>query len=168
MAMTETSWFAIQTRPRHEKKVATSLQDKGLQAFLPLFSARRRWSDRHRVVHVPLFPGYVFVRVAEVQDNRIFVLRTSGVIGFVGIRGMGVPIPDEQIDAVRTILERGIPFVSCAFLKVGQRIRIRGGSLEGLQGILVAKNGDDSLIVSVEIIQRSLAIRVAGYPVEPV
>jgi transcription antitermination factor NusG len=168
MTVTETSWFAIQTRPRHEKKVATGLQDKGIRAFLPLFSARRRWSDRHQVVHLPLFPGYVFVRVAEVQDSRIFVLRTNGVIGFVGIRGAGVPIPNEQIDAVRTILERGIAFTLCGFLNVGQRIRIRGGSLEGLQGILMAKNGDRSLIVSVEIIQRSLAIRVAGYQVEAI
>jgi transcription antitermination factor NusG len=162
------SWFAIQTRPKHEKKVASDLQEKGVTAFLPLFSSLHQWSDRRRLVQMPLFPGYVFVRIGGAADSRIPVLRTSGVVNFVGIRGIGVAIPDSQIEAVQAILDQQIPFTPYPYLSVGRQVRIQGGSLDGLQGILVAKNTDHSLIVSVELIQRSLAIRVVGYRVVPV
>jgi transcription antitermination factor NusG len=162
------SWFAIQTKPRHEKKVAGDLQGRGVTAFLPLFSALHQWSDRRRLVQMPLFPGYVFVRIGGAADSRIPILRTNGVLNFVGIRGIGIAIPESQIDAVQTILDHQIPFTPYPFLSVGRQVRIQGGSLDGLQGILVAKNTDQSLIVSVELIQRSLAIRVAGYRVVPV
>jgi transcription antitermination factor NusG len=90
------------------------------------------------------------------------------VIAFVGIRGKGLAIPNGQIEAVQAILDGGISFTPHPFLHAGQRVRIRGGCLDGLEGILQAKNGDQSLIVSVDMIQRALAIRVAGYQVEPI
>jgi transcription antitermination factor NusG len=161
------SWFAVQTRPRHEKRVAAGFQEKGIRTFLPLLSENHRWSDRCRVVDVPLFPNYVFVQATDIPTTRISVLRTTGVVRFVGVRGAGVAIPDEQIESVRIVLEHGIQFAPFPFLNVGQRVRIRGGSLEGVQGILLGKNGDKSLIISVELIQRSLAVRVAGFQVEP-
>ena len=164
----EVSWFAVQTRPRHEKKVAVSLQEKEITAFLPLFSSIHCWSDRRRVIHAPLFPSYLFVKISDSQDMRIPILRTTGVIGIAGNRGVGAAIPEEQIQAVQVILREGIPFTSFPFLDAGQRVRIRGGSLDGLQGIFLARNGAESLVVSVQIIQRSLAIQVAGYRVEPI
>ena len=160
------SWFAIQVRSRHEKKVATELRGREVQAFVPLFSSYHQWTDRRRLVHMPVFPGYVFVRITVTPAMRNAVLRTPGVCCFVGVRGIGVSIPDAQIESIQMILERGIPFDSHPFLSIGQKVRIRGGSLDGLEGILQAKNGDQSLIVSVELIQRSLAVRVAGYRVE--
>jgi transcription antitermination factor NusG len=162
------TWFAVQTRPRHEKKVSVELQEKGVSAFLPLVSSTRQWSDRRRVVEMPLFPQYVFVRIAPTLRTRVSVLRTNGVANFVGARGLGVPIPDDQIERVQTVVARGIPATPHAFLNVGKRIRIRGGALDGLQGILTAVNGDQTLVVSVELIQRSIAIRIAGFSVEPV
>jgi transcription antitermination factor NusG len=162
------AWFAVQTRPRHEKKVSAELQEKGVSAFLPLVSSKRQWSDRSRVVEMPLFPQYVFVRIAQTLHTRVSVLRTNGVTNFVGTRGIGVPIPEEQIERVQTVVARGIPATPHAFLNVGRRIRIRGGALDGLQGILTAVNGDQTLVVSVELIQRSIAIRIAGFSVEPV
>jgi transcription antitermination factor NusG len=162
------AWFAVQTRPRHEKKVSAELQEKGVSAFLPLVSSTRQWSDRRRVVETPLFPQYVFVRIAQTLQTRVSVLRTNGVTNFVGTRGLGVPIPDEQIERVQTVVTRGIPATPHAFLNVGKRIRIRGGALDGLQGILTAVNGDQTLVVSVELIQRSIAIRIAGFSIEPV
>jgi transcriptional antiterminator NusG len=162
------TWFAVQTRPRHEKKVSAELQEKGVSAFLPLVSSTRQWSDRRRVVETPLFPQYVFVRIAQTLQTRVSVLRTNGVTNFVGTRGLGVPIPDEQIERVQTVVTRGIPATPHAFLNVGKRIRIRGGALDGLQGILTAVNGDQTLVVSVELIQRSIAIRIAGFSIEPV
>jgi transcription antitermination factor NusG len=167
VASEDKPWFAIQTRPRHEKSVTAGLQEKGIKVFLPLLSENHRWSDRCRVVDVPLFPSYVFIQTADTPATRILVLRTLGVVQFVGVRGAGIPIPDEQIESVRIVLEHGIRFTPFPYLNVGQRVRIRGGSLEGVQGILLGMNGDQSLIISVELIQRSLAIRVAGYQVEP-
>jgi transcription antitermination factor NusG len=166
-AETESSWFAIQTWPRHEKKVAAELREKGISVFLPLFSEKRQWSDRRRLVELPLFPQYAFVRIAPKTHARIPVLRTAGVTGFVGKRGVGIPIPDSEIDGIRTVLAQGIPFNHHSFLNVGKRIRIRGGSLDGVVGILTAINSDATLVVSVELIQRSLAIRITGFAVEP-
>jgi transcription antitermination factor NusG len=163
----EECWFAVQTRPRYEKKVALELQEKGIQAFLPLYSVKHQWSDRKRLVSLPLFPEYTFVHIAGDQDVRVAVLRTNGVYRFVGACGFGTPIPDEEIAAVREMLEHRIPFQLHPFLKTGQRVRIRGGCLDGIRGILTAINGDYSLVVSVELLQRSIAMRLTGYQIEP-
>jgi transcription antitermination factor NusG len=166
-ARSEFSWFAIQTWPRHEKKVAAELREKGVSVFLPLFGEKRQWSDRQRLVESPLFPQYAFVRIPPSPRFRIPVLRATGVRGFVGKRGMGLPIPDGEIDAIRTVLAQGVPFSTHGFLNVGKRIRIRGGSLDGVEGILTAINNDATLVVSIELIHRSLAIRITGFAVEP-
>lgn len=159
-------WFAIETRPRYEKMVAAGLRDKAIEIFLPLFSEKHRWSDRQRLVDVPVFPRYVFVQIESTMNARVPVLRTRGVMSFVGNRGLGAAIPSAQIESVRNIITNKVPFSSHAFLDVGTRVRIRGGSLEGVEGILAAINGDQSLLVNVELIRRSLAIRVEGYRVE--
>jgi transcription antitermination factor NusG len=161
------SWFAVQTRPRFEKKIALELQEKGFESYVPLHEARRQWSDRKQLVSLPLFPGYTFVRISAVPDNRVAVLRTNGVMNFVGARGIGSPIPDSEIEAVQTLLKQQVPFKPHPFLKIGQAVRIRGGALDGIKGILTKVNGDQSLIISVELIQRSIAMRVTGYNIEP-
>ena len=160
------SWFAIQTRPRYEKKVTAELQEKDIKVFLPLHSATHQWSDRRRVVDIPLFPGYVFVRIASFLNSRISVLRTNGVISFVGVRNTGIPIPDCEIEAVQAVLEGGFAFASYPYLRVGQRVCIRGGCLDGVSGVLEAVNGKQSLVISVNLIQRSIAMRIEGYKVE--
>jgi transcription antitermination factor NusG len=165
---TELQWFAIHTRTRFEKKVLSDLNEKGIESFLPLYAAKHKWSDRQAVVQVPVFPGYVFVRISTVQDARIAVLRTVGVTCFVGTRGIGTPIPNHEIQAIQTLLEQRIPFQLYPFLNVGDRVRIRGGCLDGVEGILTAINGNESLIVSVQLIQRSIAMQISGYEVEPV
>jgi transcription antitermination factor NusG len=162
------SWYAIETRPRYEKMVSTNLREKGIETFLPLFSEKHQWSDRRRVVAMPVFPRYAFVRIDSSISARVPVLRTRGVMSFVGNRGVGAPIPEAQIDSVRNIIEQKIPFSPFAFLDVGERLRIRGGSLDGVEGILAAINGDQSLVVCVDLIRRSLAIRIEGYRVERV
>lgn len=160
-------WYAVHTRARHEKVVAQRLQDGGLTAFLPLVTEVRRWSDRKKSVELPLFGCYVFVRLAPTSEERMRVLRIDSVLNFVGIRGQGTPIPDPQIDAVRTLIEEQMPWSTHPFLKIGQRVRIRSGALSGLEGILVSRNGDRTLVLSVDAIQRSLAVRIEGYDVEP-
>lgn len=158
-------WFAIQTWPRYEKKVATELDRKNIEVFLPLVPCVHRWSDRNRVINLPLFPSYLFVQTPETTESRVSVLRTNGLIGFVGAR-TGTPVPESEIESVRILVKRGVSFQNHPFLNVGQRVRIREGSLDGVEGILVAKNDDFSVVVSINIIQRSLAVRVAGYRLE--
>jgi transcription termination/antitermination protein NusG len=161
-------WFAVQTRSRHEKRAHAELQEKGIQSFLPLFAEKHKWSDRQRIVEVPLFPQYLFVRVAATSDERISVLRTNGVVGLVGTKGSGIAIPDAQIERIQRVIDQKIPYNPHLYLNVGKRIRIRGGALDGLEGILTAVNGDQTLVVSVELIQRSLAVRITGFDIEPV
>jgi transcription antitermination factor NusG len=162
------AWFAVQTRPRHEKRVSAELQEKGISAFLPVISTTRQWSDRRRVVELPLFSQYVFVRITQNLVTRVWVLRTNGVTHFVGPRGIAAPIPDEEIERVQRVVAQAVAVAPHPFLNVGNRVRIRGGALDGLQGILTAVNGDQTLVLSVQLIQRSLAIRIAGFAVEPV
>jgi transcription antitermination factor NusG len=168
MAQDQAYWFAVQTRSRHEKKVADEIQDKGISCFLPQVTRLHQWSDRRKKVDLPLFPGYVFVHTLTSPEARLSVLRTPGVAGFVGSQGKGTPIPDKQIDDIRVILEQKVPFELYPFLEVNQRVRIRGGCLHGVEGILVAKNPDKSLVVSIELIKRSIMVRVTGYELEKV
>lgn len=160
-------WYAVQTRARHEKRVVQRLQEQGLTTFLPVVNEVHRWSDRKKTVELPLFGCYVFVRVAEMREDRLRVCNVEGVFRIVGGKGEGVPIPDEQIEAVRSITTQQLAWSEHPFLKIGQRIRIRSGALAGVEGILTARNGDRTLVVSVDAIQRSLAVRIEGYDVDP-
>jgi transcription antitermination factor NusG len=162
------SWYAVQTRARHEKSVAFRLQERGVTTFLPLVTETHRWSDRKKVVEVPLFNCYLFAKIAPTNPDRLRVLQLEGVLSLVGKRGEGTPIPDGQIESVRLLLDEKLPWGSHPFLKIGQRVRIRSGALDGMEGILVSCNGDRTLVISVDAIQRSLAVRVEGYDVEPV
>ena len=161
-------WYAVHTRSRHERVVVQRLQERGITTFLPVVNEVRRWSDRRKTVELPLFSCYVFVNLAPTSKNRLQVLSVDSVLNFVGIRGQGTAIPDEQIHAVRTLVEEQLPWHAYPFLKIGQRVRIRDGALNGVEGILVSRNGDDTLVISIDAIQRSLAVRIEGYDVEPV
>lgn len=163
----DSSWFAVQTRPRHEKKVTVALCERGVNNFLPIHRERRRWSDRQQWVDLPMFSQYLFVHVAESSESKVRVLQIPGVVQFVGATGRGTPIPDEQIENLRAIIANGIPLTPHDFLRVGERVRIRGGALEGIEGILSAIKNDKSLVVSVNLIQKSVAIRLDGFEVEP-
>ncbi len=160
-------WYVVQTRYRFEGKVASQLQGKGLEVFLPLLNETHRWSDRQKIISLPLFSGYVFVRLLPSSPWRTRVLRTEGVMGFVQVHGDASPIPARQIDDLRRLLAQKLPCALHAFLRVGQRVRIRGGCLDGLEGIL-AQSTQKTLVISMECIQRSVAVTIAGYELEPV
>lgn len=160
------SWYAVQTRARHERVVVQRFREKGLTTFLPLVTEVRRWSDRWKSLELPLFSCYVFVKIMNTNEDRLRVLCTDSVFDFVGVPRQGTPIPDEQIDAVRTIIEERLNWQSYPFLKIGQRVRIRSGALDGVEGILVSRNGERSVVVSVDALQRSLSVRVEGYEIE--
>lgn len=166
MSAARTLWFAVQTRARHEKKANLELHEKGIECFLPLQRERRRWSDRYSWVELPLFSQYFFVRIPNCGETRARVLQTTGVVQFVGATGRGTPVPANQIDALQAIVAHRIPMTPHAFLHVGDRVRIRGGALEGIEGVLSTILNDKSLVVSVDLIQKSVAIRIDGFEVE--
>jgi transcription antitermination factor NusG len=163
----ELRWYAVHTRARHEKAVAQRLRELGYVSFLPLVKETHRWSDRKKTVELPLFGCYVFVQMTLGGKDRLSVSSTDGVLQIVGTRGQGIAIPDEQIEAVRLVMAEQLPWSEHPFLKIGQRVRIRGGAMDGIEGILLARNGDRTLVISVDVIQRSLAVRIEGYRVEP-
>jgi transcriptional antiterminator NusG len=160
-------WYAVQTRYRFEKKVAEELRRKGLETFLPLRRELHRWSDRYKDIEVPLFPGYVFVRTDQSVDSRVLVLQTGGMIGFVNFHGEALPVPSRQIEQLRILLAQKVPCSLHPFLKVGRRVRIRGGCLDGLEGIFTY-NKKSSLVVSVDSIRHSIAVEIEGYELEPI
>lgn len=161
-------WYAIHTVARHEKRVSAQLQEEGIFTYLPLLNEVHRWSDRQKKVEVPLFTCYAFVRIVARVEARLQVMQTPGVLGFVGTHGQGTPIPDREIEDIRTLLAHDATCTPYPFLKVGKRVRIRGGCFDGVEGILVGKNKDRSLVVSMELIQRSLAVRIDGYDMEAI
>lgn len=161
-------WYALHTRTRHEKMVEHRLRERGVQTFLPLVTEIHRWSDRKKKVELPLFSGYLFARLTSTKVDRLRVLTAEGVFGFVGVRGEGTPIPETQMDAVRALIDGELAWSSHPFLKIGQRVRIRGGAMDGIEGILVDRAGDSTLVISIDAIQRSLAVRVEGYSVEQI
>jgi transcription antitermination factor NusG len=160
-------WYALHTKPQHEKSVVSHLQRQGLTTFLPLISEVHRWSDRNKVVQMPLFSCYAFVHMNMVPEAWARVMSVTGVIRFVGARREAVPIPDTQIRSIELLLDSKLPDQICPFLEVGQRVRISGGALHGIEGILTGRNGDRVLIISVEPIQRSISVRLDDYKVEP-
>ena len=163
----ELRWYALHTRARHEKAVQQRLRDQGMETFLPTAVEVHRWSDRKKKVEVPLFSCYVFIRCALSAEDRTRVYQVESVHGFVGVRGASLPIPDEQIESIQKVLAQTAPWRSYPFLKAGQRVRIRGGAMDGVEGVFLSENGDHSLIISVDAIQRSMAVRIDGYDVEP-
>lgn len=158
-------WFAIQTRCRFEKKVASQLREKGCEIYLPLRTECHTWSDRQKSVTIPLFPGYAFVQMDWSAPERRRVLETAGLIGFVSFGKTAVPIPQKQIENLQLLLKENTPFSLHPFVRVGQRVRVRGGSLDGLEGIFL-RCDKGKLVISIDTIQRSLAIEICGYELE--
>jgi transcription antitermination factor NusG len=158
-------WMALQVKSRSEKLVAFALNSKHIEVFLPLYTARRRWSDRVKQIELPLFDGYVFCRLNPV--HRMPVLTIPGVIQIVGIGRTPVPIADDEIQALQSVMRSGLPSMPWPFLEVGQRVRVRHGALRDLEGILLKAKGSHRLVLSVSLLQRSVAVEVDRDSVAP-
>jgi transcription antitermination factor NusG len=166
MGQEQPHWYALHTRARHEKAIEHRLREQGMETFVPTTFEIHRWSDRKKKIEVPLFSCYVFVRCTLSSDDRTRVHRVESVHGFVGSRGTSLPIPDEEIEGIQKVLTQTPSCRSYPFLKVGQRVRVRGGAMDGVEGVFVSENGDNSLVISINAIQRSIAVRIDGYHVE--
>jgi len=166
VASTESPWWALYTRHQHEKVVAEVLSAKGFEVFLPLYDSTRRWKDRRKTLSLPLFPCYVFVR-GELQ-RRLQVVTTPGVHMILTHGERAAIIPDSEIDAIRRSVEGRFRIEPHPFLNCGDRVRVTRGSLEGVEGILVRKKSQFRLVLSVEMLARSVGVEVDVNDVEPV
>jgi len=151
-------WFGIRTRSNQEKMAASALESKGFEHYLPTYRSRRRWSDRIVESDQPLFSGYVFCRFNP--NHRLPIVTTPGVVSIIGFGKEPAPIADSEIEAVQTVLRSGLAAEPCPFLREGQRIRVKRGALEGVEGILLKKKSEWRMIVSVSMLQRSLAVEI--------
>src|SRR6516164_4397905 len=160
------AWYAVHTQYQHEKAVARILAQKGFDIFLPVYDVARRWKDRTKQLSLPLFPCYVFIQGG--LDRRLEVLNTPGVFGFVGWSGRAAAIPEAEIEAVLRLIESSLKVEPHPFLKCGDWVRVKSGPLQGIEGILVRKKNLFRLVLSVEMLQKSVAVEVDVTAVERV
>jgi transcription antitermination factor NusG len=153
------SWFAVQVMPQHEYKVATQLRYKGQEEFLPSVASRRRWSDRSKIVDRPLFPGYVFCRLNRSSFGT--VLSTPGVYRIVSFGGQPYPVSDDEMESLHQILDSGRDVKPVPYLTLGQKVQIVSGPLQGLTGVITRFKTQNRLVVSMDMLMRSIAIEVA-------
>jgi len=159
-------WYAAYTSPRHEKRVAQQMEGRQIHCFLPLYKSVRRWKDRRKQLELPLFPGYVFVHMA--LKDRLQVLQLPGVVQFVNFNGKPAPLPDAEIEALRNGLARNLCAEPHPYLKIGRRVRVHSGPIAGLEGILVRRKDKFRVVLSIHLIQRSVAVEVDEAEIEPV
>lgn len=158
-------WYAAYTCANHEKRVAAELDVRSVEHFLPLYGSVRRWKDRRVQLDIPLFPGYVFVRLPLCE--RLRVLQIPSVVRLVGFGGLPVPLPNEEMDLMRSGLSQGAGAQPHPFLTVGRRVRITGGPFAGLEGVLQRKKSSLRVVISLQLIQRSIMVDVDGAEVSP-
>jgi transcription antitermination factor NusG len=151
-------WYALQTKPRHEKYVSTLLDAKGYQQFLPLYQGWHRSSGRMRGVLLPLFPGYVFCRFDRFRRQPI--LMTPGVFSIVSTSNGPEAIADEEIAGIETTCQSGLQIQPWPYLERGDRVRVEFGPLQGVEGIFFSEKNSDRLVISIEILKRSVAVEV--------
>lgn len=151
-------WFALQVRTRYETGVAEHLEGKGYDWFLPLYKARRRWSDRVKEMDLPLFPGYLFCRFNPY--DRLPILKTPGVTQIVGYNHVPVPVDEQEIDAIRRLVVSGLPNFPCPYFEVGSKVRIEAGALRGVEGVLTEVKGKRRLVLSITLLQRAVAVEI--------
>ena len=161
----EAQWFALRVKPRFEKIVATIAHNKGFEAFLPLCRCRRRWSDRFKLVDLPLFPGYVFCRLDP--SRRLPLLVTPGVLYLVGVGKIPAPIESSEIEAIQRLVRAGVVAEPWPFLEVGQRVRVEYGPLLGVEGVLVDARKRHRIVLSVTLLKRSVAVEIDSEWVRP-
>jgi transcription antitermination factor NusG len=159
-------WYAAYTAPRHEKRVSLQMQERQVDCFLPLYKSIRRWKDRRKELELPLFPGYVFVHLA--LRDRLQVLQLPGVVQLVSFQGKPASLPDSEVEALRSGLAANMGMQPHPYLRVGRRVRVRSGSVAGVEGILLRRKQKFRVVISIELIQRSVAIEVDEADIEPV
>jgi len=163
------NWYAIYIRSRHEQKAKDRLLKKNIETFLPLIERWSRRKDRRKRIHLPLFPGYLFVRTGMDAHTHLEILKTDSVVRILGNDGQPAPIPDEQIDALQVLMKNKISIAPWPYLKEGMRVRVVHGPLIGIEGILLkTKPNKHRLVLSVDLLQESVSVEIDESDVEPI
>lgn len=159
-------WYALRVRSRFENVVASHLRARGYESLLPLYSCRSRWSDRVKEIERPLFPGYVFCQFNLL--NRLPILSIPGVVHVVGVGTYPAPVDETEIAAIRAAIRSGLPRQPWPFPELGCKVRVEGGPLRGVEGILSGFRGNQRLVLSVTLLQRCVAVQIDSAWVQPV
>jgi transcription antitermination factor NusG len=159
-------WYALHVRSRFERAVVRNLEGKGYEPFLPLCRRVRLWSDRIKHIELPLFPGYVFCRFDAAA--RLPILTIPGVNGVVGNGRNLLPVSESELNAIKTVLSSGNYYEACPFLAIGQRVRVEYGALQGVEGFVALMKNRQRLVISVEMLQRSVAVEVERECLRPI
>lgn len=155
-------WYALYTRPRHEKRVREELTTKGFQSYLPVFHEWHTWKDRTKRVEQPVFPNYVFIKFCDDPNARVRVLQTMGIVHILGSGGRAIePVPESEIESVRRMLVSSQDCTPHPFLQEGARVVVRRGPLKDIEGFLVEFKSRGRLVVSVNLLSQSVATEVA-------
>jgi transcription antitermination factor NusG len=165
-SLIELRWYAAYTRAKHEKRVAAELRAREIENFVPFYSSMRRWKDRRVRLNLPLFPGYVFVRLA--LRDRLRVLEIPSVVRLVGFNGQPTPLPDAEMETMRNGLTNTLRAEPHPYLSVGRRVRIIRGPLAGIEGILLRKKGILRIVLTVDAIMCSIVVDVEVADIEPI
>ena len=161
----EEQWYAAYTCANHEKQVAQQLEQRRIHSFLPTYQSVRRWKDRRKVLQLPLFPSYVFVQMNP--KNRLDLLRLPGVLGLVCFGGRPAPVESVEIENLRRGLTNNSGVRSHPYLKAGRKVRIRSGSMAGVEGVLVRKRDCTRIVLSISLLQRSVSVDIDEADIEP-
>ena len=164
MAFEEPHWHVAHTSANHEKRVAQQLLERSVEHFLPLYNSVRRWKDRRIKLQLPLFPGYVFVRLPVRERRKIF--QVLGFARLISFNGQPAVVPDVEIEALRTGLAAQLRAEPHHYLTLGRRVRVKSGPLEGVEGILIRKKNACRVVVSLNLIRKSASVEVDASDLE--
>jgi transcription antitermination factor NusG len=165
VAPSQSHWYAVRTRSRHEKLVRDQLEKQGIEPLLPTVKRLSQWADRKKEIEVPLFSGYCFVRFS--QEEKLPVQQISGVVEIVGSGSSPEPIPDAEIEALKTLMTSVLPYDSHPYLREGMQVEVVRGPLQGVQGILLRKEKCHRLVIGVRLIQQAAAVEIDVRDVAP-
>ena len=161
-------WYAVQTRSNFENRIAHDLRGKGIEAYLPALTEERQWKDRKKTVEMPLFRGYLFVRLTDSLEARWKVLTSSGVVRIVGRGREAEPVPDPEIESIQRLIQTGAPLAPHVYLREGLKVRVRSGALAGVEGMFLRTRTAARLVISIELLSQSLVTEIDADNVEPV
>jgi len=161
----EPRWYAAYTNANHEKRVAQHLEQRSIENLLPLYESVRRWKDRRMLLQMPLFPGYVFVRLP--LRDRLELLQVPGVVHLVSFNGHPAPLPEEDVRALQNCLSHDCRVEPHPYLQAGRRARVINGPLRGLAGILLRRKNKTRFVLSFDLIMRSVAVEIDEIDLAP-
>lgn len=158
-------WYAVYTKSRHEKVAQVNLQSRGIITFLPLREVISRWKDRKKVINVPLFPSYIFVN-ASLSDIYNKVVYTKGVLRVVGYNGIPIPVSNQQVESVKTLVQNKLKYDPYPYLDSGREVVIKSGPLQGIVGKIIEKRSKHTFVLSIDLIKRAVSVEVDVLDIE--